>query len=121
MSQRNTSFDYTGKPEVGEHSFPPPKRSEITPSTLLYQREKLCDTNGKEFVSIKGQEYRYYDVPILQGGTTVRVQIKDPQWLFVRESGAHEVIDADGLVHYIPKRWVQLTWKNKKGEPFSRF
>jgi hypothetical protein len=114
MSQRQTEYNITGE------SPKRPLESDITPSPLLDQREKL-DVNGKIFVSVKGQEYRYYDVPILQGGTTVRVQIKDPQWLFVREGGAHEVIDAEEVVHYIPKRWVRLAWKNKKGEPLSRF
>ncbi len=126
MSQRNTEYNYMGESlsEEGRKEFERtgqvPVRAAITPSSLLDQREKR-EINGKEFVSIKGQAYRYYDVPILQGGTTVRVQIKDPQWLFVREGGAHEVIDVEEVVHYIPKRWVRLAWKNKEGEPLSRF
>lgn len=138
MSQRNTQYDFTGKPSEsqigfrgystgwtpGEHDEISRKdlvqKPKITQTPQLEAREKLY-VNGKEFVSVKGQKKRFYDVPTGKGGSTVRVVINKPEWLFVRESGAHEVIDADKVVHYIRDSWVHLAWENEEGEPLSRF
>jgi hypothetical protein len=122
MSERKTEYTETGQFGPGGHPFATSGtlKSKITPTPQLQAREKL-DINGKEFVSVKGQKLRYYDVPTGKGGTTVRVVIRNPQWLFVRESGAHEVIDVDNVVHYIKESWVHLAWENEAGEPLSRF
>jgi len=125
MSQRKTEYTETGF-DPGGHPFATQGKqivkSDITPSNQLDEREKMMD-GDKEFVSVKGQLYRYYDVPAVgQGnGTTIRIYIKEPQWLHVRKGGAHEVVDLAGEVHYIPKHWVHLAWKNAEGERLSRF
>ena len=47
-------------------------------------------------------------------------RIEAPQKINVSASGGHRVLDAAGLSHYIPPRWIELTWKVKEGhEPFS--
>jgi hypothetical protein len=32
-------------------------------------------------------------------------------------SGAHRVIDAAGLSHYVPRGWVHLCWQASTGAP----
>jgi hypothetical protein len=77
--------------------------------------------NGMKFVSIQNETKRYYDVPTGKGGTTVRVVIENPQWLFVRPSGSHEVVDNEGGTHYIPSNFVHLVWFKKEGTEPAEF
>jgi hypothetical protein len=84
--------------------------------------------NGMDFVSIQNETMRYYDVPVIspdktpiKGGTTVRVTIKDPEWLFVRPSGAHTVLDNTGATHYIPANFVHLVWFKKASTEPAEF
>jgi hypothetical protein len=117
MSDRTTAFNYTGQPEPTENF---PTKASISTTAQVADREKKV-INGMEFVSVKGQIQRYYDVPTGKGGSTVRVVIKNPEWLFVRESGAHTVIDADGDTHYIPSNFVHIAWRNGDNESPARF
>jgi hypothetical protein len=77
--------------------------------------------NGMEFVSIQNEEYRYYDIPTGKGGTTVRVKIENPLWLFVRPSGSHLVVDDIHVTHYIPANFVHLAWSKKPGTEAVEF
>jgi hypothetical protein len=133
MSQRNTPFNYTGEhlSEEGKKEYEftgvipltnavASDKANISTTEQVFEREKQV-INGMEFVSVKGQLWRYYDVPTGSGGSTVRVKIENPEWLYVRPSGAHTVIDAEGQVHYVPNKFVRILWKNAKGEPLARF
>ena len=44
------------------------------------------------------------------------IHIDRPLALNVSKNG-HRVVDDEGVVHYIPKGWVHLSWKAKDGEP----
>jgi hypothetical protein len=97
-----------------------PTKAAISTTQQVNTREKKT-INGMEFVSVKGQLYRYYDVPTGKGGSTVRIKVENPEWLFVRDSGSHTLIDAEGQTHYIPNYFVHIVWKNKEGEEATRF
>jgi hypothetical protein len=71
--------------------------------------------NGMEFVSLKMEKYRYYTFPV---GV---VRIGNPQWLFVRPSGAHQVIDLSGECHYIPNTFIKLSWLNREAHEEAEF
>lgn len=133
MSQRTNDYNYTGSPSVealtpeGLTAYkltghqPLATRANISTSTQVDTQEKLM-VNGMEFVSIKNETKRYYDVPVSnKTGTTVRVTINKPQWLFVRSSGAHMVIDSEGGTHYIPSSFVHLVWFKKEGTEAAEF
>lgn len=96
------------------------RKPSISTTSQVAAREKQI-ISGMEFVSVKGQLQRYYDIPTGKGGSTVRIIIKNPQWLFVRDSGAHMVIDDSGETHYIPSNFVHLAWKNAPEEGQARF
>lgn len=75
--------------------------------------------NGMEFVSIASEVGRYYE--FLTEAGVARVGIENPAWLFVRPSGAHVVVDQEGLAHYIPKGFIHLVWRNKEGQDAVQF
>ncbi len=97
-----------------------PTPAKISTREQVATQEKLI-VNGMEFVSIQNETERYYDIPTGKGGSTVRVVIKEPQWLFVRESGSHLVIATDGFTHYIPANFVHLAWAKKGGTEAAEF
>ncbi len=70
-------------------------------------RAEKLDVNGMEFVSIKDEFYRTYTFPSGQ------YTIDKPQWLFVRQSKAHLVIDSAGITHYVPNTFIGLLWSNR--------
>ena len=116
MSQRNTPFNYTG-----EAPPTPPTPANISTKEQTDKQAKRV-INGMEFVSVQNEVERFYDVPNKERkGETIRVVIKDPQWLFVRSSGAHQVVTPDGFVHYIPNSFVHLAWKQKEGTDAAEF
>jgi hypothetical protein len=129
MSQRKTEFTETGSFDPGGHPFAtqgtlqkdsPTKAKISTTAQVEAQEKKLI--NGMEFVSVQNEIERYYDVPNKERrGETIRVVIKDPQWLFVRSSGAHQVVTPDGFTHYIPNSFVHLAWKQKEGTDLAEF
>lgn len=124
MSQRNTSFNYTGEPVTARVGADPTTnratKANISTTEQVDAQEKRI-INGMEFVSIQNEVQRYYDVPTGKGGSTVRVVIKDPQWLFVRSSGSHLVVDAEKQTHYIPNSFVHLVWTKKDGTDAAEF
>jgi len=62
------------------------------------------------FVDISSEEYRTYNLGKSE------VTIVEPVKLAVTNNG-HRIFDASGMSHYIPKGWIHLKWKAKKGEP----
>lgn len=87
------------------------KIAKISTSTDKIQKNII---NDMEFVSIQDEEFRTYQIPHEFGVHTLT--IKEPQWLFVRPSGSHMVIDKEGYTHYIPK-FVHLVWYNGSNTP----
>lgn len=78
-------------------------------STNTDRQEKKV-INDMEFVSIKDENYRVYEIPTEHG--IVELEIGNPEWLFVRPSGSHLVIDKCGITHYIPNTFIHLLWEN---------
>jgi hypothetical protein len=72
--------------------------------------------NLPEFKDISKEVWRKYLFP---DGS--EVLINDPDGLYVSKSGGHQVLTRDGVVHYIPNRWIELTWYNEKDSPRSHF
>jgi hypothetical protein len=122
MGQRNTDYNFTGEPSIHSNRSwePQPTKANISTTVQVETQEKRL-INGMEFVSVKNEIERYYDVPTGKGGSTVRVTIKRPQWLFVRSSGSHQVIDDEGYAHYIPNSFVHLAWKQKPEADAAEF
>lgn len=69
-----------------------------------------------DFKDISTEQYRAYVFP---GGDTVTVT--EPLKLFVSNSGGHRIVDASGTSHYLPARWIHLSWKVKAGQPEFSF
>lgn len=70
---------------------------------------------------ISDEEWRQYEFP---GG--VKVKIERPKTLFLKQppnpppapgGQGHRVLDKNGVMHYVPAGWIQLTWKSDKKEP----
>ena len=93
--------------------FPPAKAAIST--TRQVDRQQKLNVNGMEFVSIQDEEYREYDF----GEKTYRIE--KPQWLFVRPSKAHQVIDANGVTHYVQANFMALRWKNAPNAERAQF
>jgi len=80
---------------------------------MIYFNEKMKRIEkrigDKVFVQIRN-DWRSY--------TTVngRYGIRQPRWLLVRENGAEVVIDASGVVHFIPNI-IAVQFKNPDGTP----
>jgi hypothetical protein len=66
--------------------------------------------------SLQSELYREYVFP---EGDVIR--ISEPQCLHVRGSGAHNVVDANDVVHYVPTGWRSIRWKVRDGRPFVDF
>lgn len=64
------------------------------------------------FTDISSEAYRSYE---FSNGKVIRID--EPLKLNVSPSGGHRLFDASGTSHYIPKGWVWLKWKAKKGFP----
>jgi len=43
--------------------------------------------------------------------------INSPAWLNIGKQGGHRILDESGTSHYIPKKWLRLSWKTKEGGP----
>lgn len=68
--------------------------------------------SGLEFTDISSEHYREYNF-----GQQGFVRIREPKKLHVSASGGHRIWDGNGVSHYIPTGWIELTWKAKEGEP----
>jgi hypothetical protein len=72
---------------------------------------ELRNESGLAFTDISTEEYRVYDFG------TFQVKIEGPVALNVSKSGGHRVLDGAGVSHYIPPRWVHLSWRAKPNAP----
>lgn len=45
------------------------------------------------------------------------IQIYNPLWLNVSDSGGHRILDNQGNCHYIPSGWIHLEWNVNEGQP----
>lgn len=66
---------------------------------------KLKNESGLDFIDISSEEWRMYNFG------EYSIQINNPQWLSVSESGGHRILDDAGVSHYIPPKWLMLSWK----------
>ncbi|QIG69784.1 hypothetical protein EVB81_215 [Rhizobium phage RHph_I46] len=64
---------------------------------------------------ISSEEYRVYEFQ------ETGIIISNPIALHIRNSGAHNVITADGETVYVPAGWLCLRWKVKDGEDHISF
>jgi hypothetical protein len=79
--------------------------------------------SGMEFMSIQDELYREYDIPVrLPNGSITRERyvINSPQWLFVRPSGTHLVLDDAEVMHYVPP-FSGLRWFNRPDKTRANF
>ena len=75
---------------------------------------QLKNESENKFHDISSEEYRTY-VFVGEHGTN-EVKITHPQFLAV-SAGGHRLLDGEGVSHYVPKGWIQLSWKAKDGRP----
>jgi len=76
----------------------------------------MNNQSGHQFVNISSEEYREYTF-VTEKGIPFKIRINEPTNLSVSASGGHRLLDAEGISHYIPSGWVQLSWKAKAGQP----
>lgn len=72
----------------------------------------FLNESGLDFVDISTEAYRVYEFP---NGDRVRIDL--PMKLNVSRSGGHRVYDESGESHYIPPKWIHLSWRAKDGNP----
>lgn len=72
---------------------------------------QFINETSNKFVDISSEAYRTYVFPDNQ-----LVRIEEPLQLSV-SAGGHRLFDNNGVSHYIPKGWIQLSWKAKDGSP----
>lgn len=73
---------------------------------------ELRNSSGNTFTDISTEESRIYEFPDNQF-----VEILNPLFLSVSESGGHRILDANGYCHYIPAKWIHLKWMVKQDAP----
>jgi len=69
-----------------------------------------------EFKDISHEIYRSYEFP-----DKSTVIINEPLELNVSASGGHRILDEKGVSHYVPPKWIHLSWKSKPGSPTFAF
>jgi hypothetical protein len=74
--------------------------------------DDFINESGLDFTDISTEAVRRYHY---KGDT--EIVISGPLMLNVSRSGGHRIFDENGVSHYIPKGWIQLTWIAKPGEP----
>ena len=62
---------------------------------------KLKDISSEEYRIYQFEDYNYL--------------VEEPVALYIRNSGAHVVVDSEGESHYIPGGWLTLVWSAKPG------
>jgi hypothetical protein len=81
-------------------------------STGLADAHPFNNATDLEFTDISSEQWREYR---FLGGETVRIEA--PHRLNVSDSGGHRILDGQGVSHYIPAGWIQLSWQVKDGAP----
>lgn len=72
---------------------------------------KLINKSDYKFIDISSEEWRRY---IFDNNKVV--VIAEPIYLSVSDSG-HRILEKGGISHFIPKGWIQLSWKAKQDQP----
>ena len=73
----------------------------------------LINEGSYTFFEVDTEEYRIY-----KWGNGSSVRIESPAYVSVNpNNGGHRILDMDGMSHYIPTGWIQLSWKSKEGAP----
>lgn len=70
------------------------------------------NASDHKFVDISSEDERIYNF-----GNKGFVKIRNPVLLSVSESGGHRLFSEDGVSHYVPSGWIELTWTTKTGKP----
>lgn len=97
-----------------------PQKSRINRDVSHIEKKVI---SGMEFMSVQDEEYREYSVPVKTPDGTVQiinVKIYNPQWLFVRPSGTHMVLDNERRMYYVPP-FASLYWVNKEDKTPANF
>ncbi len=68
--------------------------------------------SDNEFTDISSEASRTYNF-----GSKGFVKINRPLKLSVSPSGGHRLFSADGVSHYVPSGWIELTWTAQPGQP----
>lgn len=61
------------------------------------------------------------EIRIYRFGQDQQIAIANPVALAVNQRGSHRIIDMEGVSHYIPAGWMQLSWKVKGQAPYFSF
>jgi hypothetical protein len=77
----------------------------------MTQVVEFRNDSSLEFKDISSEEWREYAFSDGQS-----VHIDHPLKLYVSDNG-HRILDAEGISHYVPLKWIHLKWKSKNGEP----
>ena len=73
--------------------------------------DDFINESGLDFANISTEAVRRYH---FKGGDVV--EVPGPLLLNVSRSGGHRIFDENGVSHYIPKGWIELTWVAKIGK-----
>jgi hypothetical protein len=74
---------------------------------------------GLDGFSVTSELWREY---VWEDGFTYKVTLPERLYVKRKESGdSHRVVDADGVVHYVPVGWRILRWTNKPNQPEVEF
>lgn len=68
--------------------------------------------SSRKFTDISSEAERHYLYP--EGFT---LEIKDPQYLSVSDSGNHYVVDIKGRCYIITPGWRIISWQTKQDRP----
>ncbi|HLW51277.1 MAG TPA: hypothetical protein VKW06_00410 [Candidatus Angelobacter sp.] len=77
---------------------------------------QLINKTDLQFSDISSEKYRQYTFAA-SDGSDITIRVHAPLYLNVSESGGHRILDAEGVSHYIPPKWIHLEWKTKDGQP----
>ncbi len=71
----------------------------------------FINNSGLSFTDISTEAVRRYHFK-----NDEVVVIPGPLMLHVSRTGGHRIYDENGVSHYVPKGWLELTWVAKAGE-----
>ena len=89
-----------------------PSTRKFTPSSLPAARASKTPLAGRP-LAIHDEELREYQFP--SNGPVEEIVLVQKPLVLDRSRGAHRIVDAFGVSHYIPKGWIALRWKNSQG------
>jgi hypothetical protein len=96
--------------------MPEPQKAKINRDVSHIEKRVI---SGMEFISISDELFREYVIPVKTADGFISIhghRINRPQWLFVRPSGTHMILDDIGCMHYVPP-FISFFWKNSDDSP----